>query len=497
MKKVIIIGGGIAGMTAGIYLQKAGFSTEIYEKNAVPGGQCTGWKRDGYMIDNCIHWLTGTRPGSGLHELWKEVGALGEGIELYEKEKFFSTELNGEILTFWRDKERTRRELLLLSPEDEKEINQLMDMVALAESMQVPTEKPFDKMNLSDFVKLGMSMKDMGQVMKLYSGMDIKELAERFKHPLIQSAIIDYMPPGYQAYAFIVSYATVTGGNGDIPKGGSFPMALRMEKRYQELGGIMHLNAPVEKILVNAKNKKAEGILLVGDEKKKIFADYIICATDVNHTFTKLLDVSYMPKALCKQFEEGELYPVSSGFHVAFAVEDMVEELKETNLFSCKPLTVGVTAAERMSLNNYAYEPSFAPEGCTVLQSQFVQTQEDYMYWMELAKDKEAYKKKKEELANEVLERVLDKFPHLAGKIRILDCWTPATYTRYCNSYMGAYMSFVVTKKAKSLTVPGKIKGLSNVFIASQWLMGPGGLPTAAAMGKFAAYRVEKSSCIK
>ena len=39
MKKVVIVGGGIAGMTAGILLQKAGFTTEIFEKNAVPGGQ--------------------------------------------------------------------------------------------------------------------------------------------------------------------------------------------------------------------------------------------------------------------------------------------------------------------------------------------------------------------------------------------------------------------------------------------------------------------------
>lgn len=89
MKKVVIIGGGIAGMTAGVLLQKAGFKTEIYEKNALPGGQCTGWKREGYFIDNCIHWLTGTRPGSALHELWKEIGALGDDVELYEKEMFF------------------------------------------------------------------------------------------------------------------------------------------------------------------------------------------------------------------------------------------------------------------------------------------------------------------------------------------------------------------------------------------------------------------------
>lgn len=495
MKKVVIIGGGVAGMTAGIYLQKAGFTTEIYEKNAVPGGQCMGWKREGYMIDNCIHWLTGSRTGSGLHELWKEVGALGEGVELYEKEKFFTAELDGESVTFWRDKERTRKELVTISPEDAEEINKLMDMVALAESMQVPVEKPFDKMNPIEFMKLGMSMKDMGKVMKLYSGMDIKELAERFRHPLIRRAIVDYMPPGYQAYAFIVSYATVTGGNGDIPKGGSLAMALRMAKRYQELGGKLHLNTPVEKVLINGK--KAEGILLMADagksEQKRIEADYVICATDLNHTFTQLVDDSYMPKALRAQFEKREAYPVSSGFHVAFAVEDTVEEIKETNIFSCRPLTVGVTTADRMSINNYSYEPSFAPAGCTVLQSQFIQTEEDYAYWTELAKDKEAYRKKKEELSAEALARVLEQFPELKGKIRILDVWTPATYDRYCNAYRGAYMSFVITKGAKNVTVPGCLKGVKNLFIASQWQMGPGGLPTAAAMGKFAAYRVAEA----
>ena len=37
MKKVIIVGAGISGMTAGIILQNSGFETEIYEKNPVPG----------------------------------------------------------------------------------------------------------------------------------------------------------------------------------------------------------------------------------------------------------------------------------------------------------------------------------------------------------------------------------------------------------------------------------------------------------------------------
>lgn len=486
MKKVVIIGGGIAGMTAGVLLQKAGFQTEIYEKNSLPGGQCTGWKREGYMIDNCIHWLTGTRPGSALHELWKEIGALGDGVEVHEKEMFFSSKLDGDTLTFWRDKERTRKEMLALSPEDEKEINKLIDYVSLAETMTVPAEKPFDAMNPFDFIKLGMSMKEMGKVMKEYGNMDIKELAMRFKHPLIRRAITDYMPRGYQAYAFLVSYATVTGGNGDIPKGGSLAMSLRIAGKYKEYGGVLHTNAIVKNIIVNGK--RAEGILL--KDGTKVDADYIVCACDTDHTFHELLAETYMPKGLGKMYGNREKYPVSSGFQIAYAVDGVFEELTGTRIFSCEALKVGRQTVQSMSIQSYDYEPDFAPEGKMILQTNFSQTEEDYRYWESLYLDKEAYGKQKNEIAQAAVERVIAEYPFLTGKIRVLDVWSPMTYTKYCNSYKGAYMSFVTTKQAKSITVPGRVKGIDNVLLASQWLMGPGGLPTAAAMGKFAAWRI-------
>ena len=36
--KLIIIGGGISGLSAGIFALLSGFNVEIYEKNALPGG---------------------------------------------------------------------------------------------------------------------------------------------------------------------------------------------------------------------------------------------------------------------------------------------------------------------------------------------------------------------------------------------------------------------------------------------------------------------------
>ena len=92
-EKVVVIGGGISGLSAGIYALLAGIEAEIYEKNSIPGGECIGWNRKGYHIDNCIHWLTGTDPSVDLWKTWKTVGAIDENTEYADTVKFYSSRL--------------------------------------------------------------------------------------------------------------------------------------------------------------------------------------------------------------------------------------------------------------------------------------------------------------------------------------------------------------------------------------------------------------------
>jgi len=65
-KSIIIIGAGLAGLATGIYAQACGYRTRIFEHHTLPGGVCTAWKRHGYTVDGCIHWLMGARPGTFL-----------------------------------------------------------------------------------------------------------------------------------------------------------------------------------------------------------------------------------------------------------------------------------------------------------------------------------------------------------------------------------------------------------------------------------------------
>lgn len=292
-KRIAVIGGGIAGLSAGIYGRLAGFDVDVFEKHVVAGGECTGWDRRGCHIDNCIHWLTGSRPGSGLHEVWRTVGAIDEDTAYAPDDKFFTARLGDERATLWHDLDRTERELVALSPADAGEVRKLIEHVRYAQCCDIPADKPMDMMGLLDYLKLGMRMRSMPKVMKAYGNLSVGELAQRFESPLLQMLIGDYMPKEYAAYALIVSYATMASGNGQVPLGGSRAMAQRMVGRLEELGGRLHLGCAVQRVL--CEDGRAVGVALEGGEEVR--ADAVIFSADMSLLYGGLIDEALMPES--------------------------------------------------------------------------------------------------------------------------------------------------------------------------------------------------------
>lgn len=485
-KKVVIIGGGIAGLSAGVYALKAGFETEIYEKNAIPGGECIGWNRKGYHIDNCIHWLTGTRKGTELYEVWKTVGALSDDTEYAQIDSFYTSTYEGKSVTLWNDLEKTERELIEAAPEDEAEIRKFIQYVEYSKQCLIPAKKPMDMWGIKDYISMGKDMADFPKVMKEFGEISLEEYSHRFKSPLMQKMICDYLPKSYCAYSFLVSYATMADGNGNIPMGASLQMSLRMEKKFKELGGKIYYNSSIEKIMID--KKKATGIMLANG--KTVAADYIIPTIDTYPLFNKLLSPRYMPKEIKAAYDEPKAYPATSGFQVAFAVSERLGS-GETVFIDIDPIKVGSRSFDRMYVKEYGYDPIFVKDGKQVIQTCITQTDEDFEYWKKLSK--EEYDIIKNKLTYEVQKRIEDAFPKLKGDMEILDTWTPLTYERYCNAYHGSYMSFVTTPSGKAVKMKGRLKGIDNLYLAGQWTNSPGGLPVAVTSGKFAVQRILKS----
>lgn len=483
MEKIVIIGGGIAGLTAGIYARLAGFEAEIYEKNSLPGGECMGWNRNGYHIDNCIHWLTGTRKGTDLYNAWKTVGALTDDMEYAKVDSFFTSVLDGERVTLWADLDKTKEELIALSPDDKDEIEKFIQTVEFSRQCQLPLKKPMEMFGIKDYIALGKEMADFPKVIKEFGSISLYDYSRRFKHPLIQRVLVDYLPKDYCAYSFFVSYATIADGNGNIPMGASLNMSLRMEKHFKDLGGKIYYEKPVSSISLG--NKKATGVVL--EDGTEVKADYIIPAVDTSFLFNKLLPSNYMPKMLKTAYTQQNHYPINSGFQMAFSAP-LSFNPGETVFNSIEPTIVGKNIYDRLCLKVYNYDPIFIKGERCVIQTNIGQNADDFAYWKALSK--EEYKQKKDELVSKITKQLTLVYPELEGNIEFLDCWTPLTYERYCNAYCGSYMSFTTIPGGKQVNIDGRIKGINNVFIAGQWTYSPGGLPVAVASGKFAVQRI-------
>jgi len=482
MKKIIIIGGGIAGLTAGIFAQKAGFESVIFEQHSIMGGECTGWDRKGFHIDGCIHWLTGTKPGTDLHKLWVETGAL-ENTEVYQPDIFTTVEHEGQTVTLYRDLEKTKNHLLAISPDDRVEIEKLINYTERFFSFQMPCRKPFDLMSIFDKIKLGMSMKDVGPVMKALGKITLGEYLERFKAPAIKEALKSGVGETYSAYILPFTLATFISGNGGRPVGGSRAMAQRMEDKYISLGGKAETFRAVTEIII--EEGFAKGVLLA--DGSEVYSDYIVPSCDAHITLQKLLKGKYTDKKFEEKYANQKAYPLLSCIYASFGVDADLSAYPADFVFQTAPFSFENSSKDQLSIKHYCYEPFFAPEGKSTVIAYY---QASYDWWKEKRNNLDNYKAEKMRLGNDIMERIETRFPELKGKISLLDIATPVTYERYCGAYQGAWMSFGITPEGKNLNHDGRIRGVMNFYMAGQWLMPPGGVPAALVTGKWAIQRI-------
>ncbi len=480
MARILIIGGGVAGLSAGIYAQLHGHKTIICEQHYKTGGNLTGWQRGEYHIDNCIHWLTGTNPNSDLYKLWQEVGAL-DNIDVYQCESMYTCEKNGDTLSLFRDIDKLEKRMLEISPEDKKEIKRFINAVKDFELIMGVGGKNHDKKaNAATYLKIFPTLYS-------YYNMTTKELANRFSHPLLREFFVSLLGYDFGAIAFLCVASTFCSDNGGLPKGGSQAMAQRMTNKFLSLGGEILLKK--QAIKIDVENGKATQTIF-GDGSK-IRADYIILTTEPSVTFEKILPVK-MPKELKSDYESKKLTRFSA-IQTAFACDLPSLPFSADHIFELPIKYRKILKTERLIIREFSHEPSFAPSGQTVIQSLTFCLENTAKDFIELRKkDKNAYDNKKQEIASAVLLAITEKFPSLCGHLKLLDVWTPASYNRYTGAQIGAFMSFAFSSKVLPIRKSNRIKGLNNVIMASQWLQNPGGLPLALQNGKHAVETVNK-----
>ena len=488
-KSVLVIGAGIAGLSAGSYLQRNGFNTRIFELHALPGGVCTAWERQGYRFDGCIHWLMGSSPRSNMHHIWSELGA-GE-LEYIEWDIFTVIKLSdGDRFTVYTDPDRFEEELVRLGgPEDTALARRLAAGVRNMSRFDLPAA--WDKLGIAEAIRLLIALPAALPTFGKWMNLPVTSLLASVRSPKLREGLAglyggdmgDFPVAGlFMMLGFMAKKSC------GYPKGGSLAFARSIERRYLELGGDISYGFRVDRVLV--EDGKAVGI---AGEKGEVRGDIVISAADAHDTVKRMLGGRYRNPGLDKAFTSFRRFP--SLLFLGLGLNGDFSRYPHSYSFPLKePLVLedGELLVSTLGIRFFSFDPGAAPAGRTAAMI-MIPTRND-AWWTELRnRDHPAYTVAKEEVTRRIIHALDGELPGLAPAVELTDLSTPATLIRYTNNWHGSYEGWLPTIKTMGAKFSGTLDGLSNFHMVGQWLNPGGGLPPCGMDGRRLAKRLCKA----
>jgi len=477
-KSIIITGAGIAGLSAGCYGRMNGYRTEIFEMHDRPGGLCTSWRRSGYTIDGCLHWLVGSSPGSAFHRIWQELGAA-RGWQIIDHEEFMRIEgKDGRAFIVYSDIDRLARHARELAPADSAMIEDLAAAVRTCAKYDLPVDKAPELYGTIDGSWFLIRMFPFLRLMSKWKKITLADYAKRFTNPFLREAIARVCDlPDFPAASLIMILAWMHRKDAGYTIGGSLEFARSIEQRYLELGGTIHYRSPVKEVIV--ENDKAVGVRLADGREHR--GDIVISAADGHATIFDMLDGRYVNAKIRGYYDTLPIFPPL--VQVALGVNRTFAGMPATVVYPLdEPIAIGGCSQTHLGVEICNFDPTMAPAGKTVLKVIFTS---DYAYWKELRESPARYTAEKDRIAEQVVRLLDRRYPGLAAQVEMRDVATPVTWERYTGNWQGSMEGWLITKKTfppfrMSRTLPG----LKGFYMAGQWVEPGGGLPTAALSGR-------------
>ncbi len=471
---IIIIGGGLGGLTAGAKLAKEGRKVLLLEQHDRPGGCATTFKRKEFTMEVGLHEMDGLHPGDGKTKMFQDLGVL-DGVEFLPVPEFYRF-FNGRLdLVMPHNKEEAIDLLKNKFPDQSDGIDSYFDRLMNARRINI-LERDKPDISIGEYLD------------SIFTNEDIK---------LFLLGNLGYFhddPYSLSLRYFSIAEAAYFHGRANFIKGGSQKLSDRLMEIIRENGGKVLLSHKVTAI--NTDEASITSIVFknaLSDKHIEITArakEYIANAALLN--IAEMMSSEHGIK-LRKQIEPNavaaSLLTVYFGF--SKSLKDFGHKYYSTFIFDesiADQKDIVRNNRDDFSKRSFTFvdysqvDSQLAPEGKSVGAICVTDYLED---WENLSKEK--YKIRKNEVAEIFTSRLEKLIPGVTEIISHVEVGTAKTIKRYTLNPEGAVYGFAQNPNRKPVET---VESLHNLHIASAWGKFGGGFSGAIYSGYMTAMEI-------
>lgn len=466
-KDVVIVGGGIAGLTAAAYLARAGLSVQVFEQHSQPGGYVSSFSRQGFIFP-----AGPTSFGSNgiIFPILNELG-LDDRLQFCRACHQISWGAHDVPL---RTPQETRRMLTSEFPNEGASLKRYFRWVktggnAFHDSLKggmmfghgvfksILLQLLTHPLSLSAFW-LAARHTNRSLHRSLFRDDLLRQMLDQLGYPVMA---------GKNTLGMWASYYYDTW----MPIRGMQGLVDVLVADIREHGGKVHLGTAVRRIRI--ENGIASGVEL--QSGAFISAGWIVSAADLHQTCFQMIGREQLPETMISKLEKSRpsesLFAVFLGLHDTPELSASLKRFHESHVhYTCKD-------------GNYIQlvllskdDSTVAPPGKHAL---FVAMLSPYEDWEPLKSYSEEYAARKAACAEELISRAEEFLPGLRASVVVREAATPLTYENFTSNWRGGTSGWNWDPKDAPRFELEKDLPIKRFFSVGHYVHNPGGVPTA------------------
>lgn len=464
-KSIVIIGGGISGLCAGIHCLKNGNDVQIIEKNNYHGGKC-GHSKTFSILDNYPKRIVCDEK---MITLFEEIDV---NLKFNNQENFYVYKYDNTSFVIKKDIDFLMSELLKNSIGDEKAIMEFISLLKIGQKHYINCQKPKEYYNIFEYSKYKKAYSTNEKITKKYQNISIKEYFKRFNSLIIKNTFCSLLPENSSMSSLIFFLGRLL--NGDVKIVDS-DIIDQLYQSYTSLGGKYLFNKNAKKLLLN-KHNNIESVVL--DDESIIKGDYFMSCVDPIFTYNVLLENKYKDRKLFLKLDNPLDYHLNHKIIICFKMNAKL------------PMNDFAIQTEDFGFNTQRFNYLYFKTHQQFLYCEFIQNQNDYDYLNILLKKEKNIKKIVGDIVSRIEVEIKKAFPNI--KISYIETIIPQNIAKEFNCYEGYISGFYSTPRGHDIELDYTIEPIKNLLIGSSLITSNGGITNSFITGKFSAMKLQR-----